>query len=125
MINLTYQEPQWLLDIQKNSVNYPRGLDFSKALFEGLILGGACIWRKVCISKSARLILGGKLVSENRLGWLIVERKFMPVILQKVFTETSLEDVDLSKTQPFKYFVHIWTEEMKGITQTAIKCDTF
>ena len=36
-------------------------------------------------------------MSENRLGWLIVERKFMSVILQKVFTETSLENIDLSK----------------------------
>ena len=31
----------------------------------------------------------------------------MSVILQKDFTDTSLEDVDLSKTQPFKYFVYM------------------
>ena len=53
----------------------------------------------------------------------------MSVILQKVFTETSLEDVDLSKTQPFKYFVYMdrgnQSQEWRGITQTAIKCDTF
>ena len=71
------------------------------------MLGGACIWREPCVSKSARLILGGKFASEKRLGWLIVERKFMSVILQKVFTETSLEDIDHSKTQPFKYFVYM------------------
>ena len=74
---------------------------------KGLILEGACIWREVCVSKSAKLILRGKFVFENRLGWLIVERKFMSVILQKVFTETSLEDIDHSKTQPFKYFVYM------------------
>ena len=31
----------------------------------------------------------------------------MSVILQKDFTDTNLEDVDLSKTQPFKYFVYM------------------
>ena len=93
------------------------------------MLGGACIWREPCVSKSARLILGGKFASEKRLGWLIVERKFMSVILQKDFTDTNLEDVDLSKTQPFKYFVYMdrgnQNQEWRGITQTAIKCDTF
>ena len=54
------------------------------------MLGGACIWREPCVSKSARLILGGKFASEKRLGWLIVERKFMSVILQKDFTDTNL-----------------------------------
>ena len=28
-----------------NSKNKPRGLYFSKTLFEGLIFGGVCIWR--------------------------------------------------------------------------------
>ena len=27
---------------------------------QGLIFGGAYIWRDICLSKSARLILGGK-----------------------------------------------------------------
>ena len=39
----------------------PRGLYFSKALFEGLIFGGAYIYSK-------GLIYGGKLASQNRLG---------------------------------------------------------
>ena len=30
----------------------PRGLYFSKALFEGLIFGGACPRREICVSKS-------------------------------------------------------------------------
>ena len=85
-------------------------------------MGGACIWRELCVSKSARLILGGKFASENRLGWLIVERKFMSVILQKVFTETSLEDIDHSKTQPFKYFVYMaWTEEIKAKSEEKLR----
>ena len=33
----------------------PRGLYFSKALFEGLIFGGAYLWREVCVSKSIGL----------------------------------------------------------------------
>ena len=38
---------------------------------EGPIFGGAYIRREVCVSKSARLILGGKFASQNRLGKLI------------------------------------------------------
>ena len=30
--------------------------------------GGAYIRREICVSKSARLILGGKFLSQNRLG---------------------------------------------------------
>ena len=36
--------------------------------FEGLIFGGPYKRREVCVSKSARLILGGKFASQNRLG---------------------------------------------------------
>ena len=49
---------------QSNTVkfrNKPQGLYFSKALFElGLIFGGAYLQMEVCVSKSAKLILGGK-----------------------------------------------------------------
>ena len=66
---------------------------------EGLIFGGAYIRRELCVSKSVRLILGRKFASQNRLGELIVERKFIYVSnLQKVFSETHVEDIDLSKT---------------------------
>ena len=44
------------------------GLIFFKGLFEALIFGGAYMWREICIQKSARLILGGKFTSQNRLG---------------------------------------------------------
>ena len=59
--------------IPQNSENKPRGLYFSKALFEELIFGGALfrgadIRREPCVSESARLKLGGKFASQNRLG---------------------------------------------------------
>ena len=40
-----------------NTENKPRGLYFSKALFEGLIFGGAYLRREICVSKSIRLTL--------------------------------------------------------------------
>ena len=41
----------------KNSENKPRGLYFSKALFEGLIFGGAYLRREICVSNSIGLAL--------------------------------------------------------------------
>ena len=41
----------------KNSENKPRRLYFSKALFEGLIFGGAYLRREICVSKSIGLAL--------------------------------------------------------------------
>ena len=46
--------------IPKNSKNKPQGLYFSKALFEGLIFGGAYIRRGLCME--------GKFVFQDRLG---------------------------------------------------------
>ena len=64
---------------------------FLRGLFlEGLIFGGAYKRREVCVSKSARLILGGKFASQNRLGQLIVERKFMSVICRKFLMKLAL-----------------------------------
>ena len=40
-----------------SSENKPRGLYFSNALFEGLIFGGAYLWRDICVSKSIGLAL--------------------------------------------------------------------
>ena len=54
------------------------------------MLGGAYIRREVCVSKSARLMLGGKFASQNRLGQLIVERKFMSVICRKFLLKLAL-----------------------------------
>ena len=42
---------------------YVRGricLYFSKTLFEGLLFGGAYVWREISISKSIRLACSGK-----------------------------------------------------------------
>ena len=35
--------------IPLNSENKPRGLYFSKALFEGVIFGEAYVWREICV----------------------------------------------------------------------------
>ena len=43
--------------VPSNSENKPWGLYFSKALFEGLIFGGACVRREICVSKSVGLAL--------------------------------------------------------------------
>ena len=40
-----------------NFENKPRGLYFSKALFEGLIFGGAYLPREICVSNSIGLAL--------------------------------------------------------------------
>ena len=42
--------------------------NFKGPFWEGLIFGGAYIRRELCVSKSVRLILGGKFASQNRLG---------------------------------------------------------
>ena len=46
--------------IPSDSENKPRGLYFSKALFEGVIFGGAYVWREICASKSIGLDCSGK-----------------------------------------------------------------
>ena len=43
--------------IPQNSENKPWGSYFSKALFEGLISGGAYLWREICVSTSIGLAL--------------------------------------------------------------------
>ena len=68
LLTLTVFGCESCFKLASNSENKPPGLYFSKALFEGLIFGGANKRREVCVSKSAILILGGKFVSQNRLG---------------------------------------------------------
>ena len=64
---------------------------FLRGLFsEGLIFGGAYIRREICVLKSSTLILGGKFGSQNRLGSLIVGRKFLSVICRKIFLKLAL-----------------------------------
>ena len=46
--------------LPSNSENKPRGLYFSKALFEGLIFGGTYVWTEICVSKSIGLACSGK-----------------------------------------------------------------
>ena len=49
---------------------------------------------KICVSKSIRLAYSWKEIYVSNLQ-------------QQVFTETRLEDVDLFKTQPCKYFAYM------------------
>ena len=37
--------------------------------------------------------------------------------LQQALTKTSLENLDISKPQPYKYFVVYWTEEIQAKTE--------
>ena len=61
----TYSVDKWttrektldIVNIPQNPENKPRGLHFSKALFEGLVFGGAYLWREICVSKSIGLAL--------------------------------------------------------------------
>ena len=69
-------------------------------------MGRAYLRREICVSKSARLILGAKFTSQNRLGSSWLEVNFISN-LQKVFTETSLENVDLTETKPCLSFVYM------------------
>ena len=78
-------------------------------------IGQAYTWREICVSKSIGLAYSWKEIYVSNL--------------QKVFTEPRLEDVDLSKMWPYKYFVHMdrgnQGQKWRGTTQTAINCDTF
>ena len=55
MINKAFFEP--LSYITVKSENKPRGLYFSKAVFEGLIFAGAYLRRETFVSKSIGLAL--------------------------------------------------------------------
>ena len=101
---------------------------FLRGLFlEGRIFGDPYIQRDRFVSKSARLIyywLVGKYASQNPCVGLAYSWKEIYVgNLQQLFTETCLGVVDLSKTQPCKYFL-LWTKEIQA-TKTAIYYDTF
>ena len=99
-------------NLPKNSDIKAWGLYFSKALVLGgvytednllLKIGQAYTRWETCVSKSIRLAYSWK------------------EMCVAGFTEARLEDVDLSKTQPYKYFVYM----DRGTTQTAINLNTF
>ena len=59
---------------------------------EGLIFGGAYLQREICVSKEIGLAYSWKEIDVSSL--------------QKGFTETGLEDVDLSEMWQCKYLVY-------------------
>ena len=72
---------------------------FLRGLFlEGLKFGKGNLRFKMGYEYTGRV----ECMSQNPLGW-IVGRKFMSVICC-----TRLKDLDLSKTQPCKYFVYMY-----------------
>ena len=81
--------------------NKPWGLYFSKALFEGLIYGG-----KFAFENQLGLYREGNLRSKL-IGLAHSWKEIYVSNFHKVFTETRLEDKDLTKTQPCKYFFYI------------------
>ena len=62
---------------RKNSENKPRGLYFSKTIFEGLSFGGAYLQREICVSKIdwASLIVGSKF-TDFALFYFVLEGNF-------------------------------------------------
>ena len=94
-------------------------------------LWGANFWKGLCterncVSKSARLILGGKFTSQNRLGYLIVGRKLMSVICRtfllkrRSYQNSAMQVLCLYGIRKSKPRV-----KSELSTQTAIYCDTF
>ena len=77
-------------------------------------IGYAYTQREVCVSKSIGLAYSWKEIYVSNL--------------QKDFTETLLEYVDLSKTRQCKYFLYMDRESPnqteEGTMQTEINCDT-
>ena len=98
-----------LILTETNSVNKPREAPgrlyslFQRPFLRGLYLK-ELITEGDLISKSAGLIYISK-----SIGLAYSCREIYVSNLQKVFTETRLEDVDLTKPQPCKYFVLIGT----------------
>ena len=41
---------------------------FSKARFDGIIFGGGYVWREICVTKVARLILGREICVSKSIG---------------------------------------------------------
>ena len=65
------------------------------------------IRRENSVSKSARFILGREICVSKSIGLGYSWKEIYVSNLQERFTETLIEDVDLSKTQPRKYFVYM------------------
>ena len=96
------------------------GTYFSKAFFEALIFWGTYKFGgkfvlEIYVSKSIGL-------SYSSDSW----KEICVSSLQKIFTETRLEDVHISKTQPFQCFACVdLAKSEEWTTKTAINCDTF
>ena len=83
----------------------PKAYIFQRPFLRDLFLEGFIYGRKIAFQNRLGLYSEGNLSLEikgaNFLSW----KEVYVTNLQKVFTETRLEDVDLTKTQPWKPFV--------------------
>ena len=83
----------------------PEAYIFRRPFLRDLFLEGLIYGRKIAFQNRLRLYWEGNLSLEikgaNFLSW----KEIYVSNLQKVFTETRLEDVDLTKTQPCKHFI--------------------
>ena len=93
----------------QNSDNIPRRLCFSMALFERHIFGGAHIRRGQFLNtegnshyKIGQAYTWGEICVKKSIGLAYSCKEIYVSNLQKRFTETRLEDVDLFKTQPLQ-----------------------
>ena len=112
-------------DIPKNSENKPQGLYFSKALFEGLVFGGAFIRRDLTSEGNlsfkidwAGLIVGSKFTvfdlfdfefEGNFLSANPGELIFGGAILRRVFCVTGLGGLRLEGLKNFTVFRLVFT----------------
>ena len=83
----------------------PEAYIFRRPFLRDLFLEGLIYGRKIAFQNRLRLYwernLSLEIKGANFLSW----KEIYVSNLQKVFTETRLEDVDLTKTQPCKHFI--------------------
>ena len=86
---------------------------------EGLTYGGKFAFQ----NRLYRLILEGFFVLSKSIGLSYSWKEIYVSNLQKVFTKTRREGVDLTKTQPCKYF--IWNEKSKPRVKSELRKQRF
>ena len=82
----------------------PGAYIFQRPFLRGLFLEGLIYGEKFALQNRLGLYsCTGREICLKAYSW----KEIYVSNLQQVFTETRLEDVDLSKTQPCKYFVYM------------------
>ena len=104
------------LTYRKSPKKSPEAYIFRRPFLRDLFLEGLIYGRKIAFQNRLRLYWEGNLSLElkgaNFLSW----KEIYVSNLQKVFTETLHEDLDISKMQPYKYYVYtmsVYTKKAK------------